>query len=481
MVPVHPPQSTTFFRCRCRRLGIHPLLLGALAIALLFPVSTSAASALTRSEARFATEVTAEATAGDPRCPAQDAQGEGPCDLFLGYRWNGLTCESISGCDCVGADCGQLFNTLEECQRKFCRCACEPLDAVAEGECKAILGWTWDGARCHELVGCSCVGDDCDKLFASEGDCLTNHEACPCVRQDVTPVGLCEVILGWYWDGGKCDALTGCSCSGPDCDELFASPGECQKAHLKCLCRAQDARGVGPCLAILGYRWNGESCEGISGCECEGFDCDLLSPTITECRALHRACPCRAQEAVGQGPCRVVLGWKFDGAQCVAISGCDCVGTDCDSLFATQSDCDRAHRSCLCRPQDARGQGPCDQFFGYRWDGVECVAVNGCSCLGGDCDELFPTLGECNDAHKACPCRAQDATGVGGCALFHGWKWDGMSCVGVSGCTCSGTDCGNLFQDLDACKNAHTDCDPCCGCNTCEPVPQLGAVTPASF
>lgn len=477
MRPDHPLQSAPS-RCRSRvpsSLGLPaalPLLASVLAVVLLVP--TTAAPAKAELEARLATE----ATAGDPRCPAQDAAGEGACTLFLGYRWNGMSCEGISGCSCVGADCGELFNSLEECQRKFCRCACEPMDAKPEGACEAILGWAWDGARCQQLVGCNCVGEDCGKLFASEADCLRDHEACPCVRQDVTPVGLCEVILGWYWDGGKCDALVGCSCSGPDCGELFAGPGECNKAHLKCLCRAQDARGVGPCLAILGYRWNGESCEGISGCSCEGFDCDLLSPTLATCQAVHDGCPCRAQDAQGEGPCRVVLGWKYDGSQCVAISGCDCVGTDCDELFASQSDCDRAHRSCLCRPQDARGEGPCDQFFGYRWDGVECVAVNGCSCWGGDCDELFPTLSGCRDAHKPCPCRAQDATGIGGCALFHGWKWDGMSCVGVSGCTCSGTDCGNLFQDLDACKKAHTDCDLCCGCNTCEPVSPGGTATP---
>jgi len=459
-------------------MRVVPLSVLVLLTASLAP-APAVASPAPQVEARFATAAGAEASiepaAIDPRCPPQDAQGQGACALFLGYRWNGMTCEGISGCGCVGADCGELFNTLEECQRKFCRCACEPMDAKPEGLCEAILGWAWDGQRCQQLVGCNCVGTDCGKLYASGTNCLADHESCPCVRQDVTPVGLCEVILGWYWNGGRCDPLVGCSCSGPDCGELFAGPAECQAAHLKCLCRGQDARGEGPCRAIWGYKWNGEMCEAVTGCECVGYDCDLLASTLAECQAIHDKCPCRKQDAQGSGPCTVILGWKFDGASCVAISGCDCVGADCGSLFASQTACASANRSCLCRPQDARGEGSCAQFFGYRWDGVECVAVNGCSCLGGDCDELFPTLTGCQDAHKPCPCRAQDATGSGGCALFHGWKWDGMECVGVSGCTCTGDDCGNLFQELDECEKAHVDCDPCCGCNTCNPVGLSGS------
>lgn len=462
-------------RCRCRLSACTLFLLPLLA---LLPLLLAAAPAEAQLEPRFATELSAEEEAVDPRCPPQDAEGEGGCALFHGYKWNGMSCEGVSGCTCSGADCGNLFNTLEECQRKFCRCACEPLDAKAEGKCEAILGWSWDGARCQQLVGCSCVGTDCDKLYGSQFDCEIDHQACPCLRQDVTPVGLCEVILGWYWNGGRCDPLVGCSCSGPDCGELFPSIGECWKAHLKCLCRGQDAMGEGPCRAIWGYKWNGEMCEAVTGCECVGFDCDLLYSTEAECQAIHDDCPCRKQDAQGQGPCLAILGWKFDGAQCVAFSGCSCVGADCGSIFATQAACASAHRSCLCRPQDARGEGPCALFHGYKWDGVECVGVSGCSCWGADCDELFPTLSGCRDAHKRCPCRKQDATGVGGCALFHGWKWDGMSCVGVSGCSCVGADCGNLFQDLGACQQAHSDCDLCCGCNTCNPTSVVGTGTP---
>ncbi|MBX3270250.1 MAG: hypothetical protein KF729_08310 [Sandaracinaceae bacterium] len=39
-----------------------------------------------------------------PACPAQDARGDGVCNLVLGYRWDGERCEVVSGCACAGAD-----------------------------------------------------------------------------------------------------------------------------------------------------------------------------------------------------------------------------------------------------------------------------------------------------------------------------------------------------------------------------------------
>lgn len=446
--------------CRCPK--ILPLLLLA-ALASLAPAAPAAAQ---------------DPGTTTARCAPQDAQGTGGCALFLGWRWDGQQCVGESGCTCEGADCGDLFPTLEECQSAFCRCLCEPQDVEGSGACRLLLGWYWTGGVCLPLSGCSCLGDDCPNLFSSQQECELAHRECPCAAQEVTPVGSCEVILGWFWDGRRCDPLVGCSCQGSDCGELFPSPDDCNKAHLKCLCRAQDAAGEGPCDQELGYRWDGERCESISGCDCVGLDCDLLASSFEECYALHERCPCRDQDARGVGPCTLLLGWKWNGASCEGISGCTCEGADCDALFSTQAACAKAHADCLCRPQDARGVGPCDLFLGWRWDGVECVSESGCECRGGDCDELFPTLTGCVDAHRSCPCRAQDAQGEGPCALFLGWKWDGVECVGISGCSCQGADCGSLFQSLETCQAAHVDCEPCCGCRTCEPAPSATPVLP---
>lgn len=41
-------------------------------------------------------------------------------------------------------------------------------------------------------------------------------------------------------------------------------------------CPAWDAHGSGLCNLILGFAWDGQSCVAVSGCDCAGADCDLL-------------------------------------------------------------------------------------------------------------------------------------------------------------------------------------------------------------
>jgi hypothetical protein len=62
------------------------------------------------------------------------------------------------------------------------------------------------------------------------------------------------------------------------------------------------------------------------------------------------------------------------------------------------------------------------------------------------------------------PCIPSDATrtnedgGFEGCANFWGWKWDGVGCVAVVGCGCVGADCGNLLTTRPACLAAYSHC-----------------------
>lgn len=52
---------------------------------------------------------------GGLACATLDARGEGDCDGYFGVAWNGSTCASITGCRCVGADCGRVFRDRAEC------------------------------------------------------------------------------------------------------------------------------------------------------------------------------------------------------------------------------------------------------------------------------------------------------------------------------------------------------------------------------
>ncbi len=48
-------------------------------------------------------------------------------DQGLGVKWDGTDCVGIAGCECVGADCDQLFDTVDECAAE-CKQACNSTD-----------------------------------------------------------------------------------------------------------------------------------------------------------------------------------------------------------------------------------------------------------------------------------------------------------------------------------------------------------------
>jgi hypothetical protein len=236
---------------------------------------------------------------------------------------------------------------------EFPPCArdCRPMDVRGVGPCAQVLGVYWDGARCTTLSGCSCEGEDCDRLYASEGECAIARGECPepCIPMDVEGVGPCDAVLGYFWDGTDCKALSGCSCAGPDCDRL-TSLETCMAAHGRCPppCRPMDARGVGGCEAIRGYAWDGRQCLAIVGCSCEGEDCDRRYVSLAECLGANADCPpvCAPMEARGAGDCDLVLGYVWDGAGCQALSGCSCEGAGCGGLFRSLEECAAAQEGC---------------------------------------------------------------------------------------------------------------------------------------
>lgn len=116
-----------------------------------------------------------------------------------------------------------------------------------------------------------------------------------------------------------------------------------------------------------------------------------------------------------------------------------------------------------CSPMDARGVGACAMFIGYFWDGKQCKGVSGCSCAGTDCNKAFKKLASCQAAYSHClpappSCKAMDAKGVGLCEKHLGYTWNGKACVGLAGCSCSGADCGKLFSSKSACQTAYSGC-----------------------
>jgi hypothetical protein len=68
-------------------------------------------------------------------------------------------------------------------------------------------------------------------------------------------------------------------------------------------CALMDAQGVGPCDAFFGYAWDGAACIGISGCSCEGADCDALSDSFESCEKEHADCAGALCGSRGLPPC----------------------------------------------------------------------------------------------------------------------------------------------------------------------------------
>ena len=114
------------------------------------------------------------------------------------------------------------------------------------------------------------------------------------------------------------------------------------------VCSAQDATPEGDCELLLGVVWNGESCDFMSGCSCVGTDCDNLFETLDACEDVYSFCnqECTAQNAMGVGPCDAEVGIIWDGAACVSISGCECAGPDCGNVFETMQDCEYQYQLC---------------------------------------------------------------------------------------------------------------------------------------
>ena len=113
---------------------------------------------------------------------------------------------------------------------------------------------------------------------------------------------------------------------------------------------------------------------------------------------------CAAQNAHGQGACEMLLGWGWDGRACVPLSGCSCQGPDCSKLFADPGACYKVYGVCIpCTAMDAQGQGACKMLLGWKWDGSQCVSFGGCSCLGTDCDRVFGSAQICQAAMAHCP------------------------------------------------------------------------------
>ncbi len=169
-----------------------------------------------------------------------------------------------------------------------------------------------------------------------------------------------------------------------------------------------------------------------------------------------------------------------------------------------------------CMPQDARGTGQCEAWFGFYWNGKECLGYSGCECEGAECGDQFESLESCEAAYSECGessetvceyngvlydvnevvseskcqpacvcsedgqmicdegvdskcvpdpiediCAPQDAHNGPNADLVNCFAptitWDGKECIAIS-CDCEGDDCDETFVIMDDCKKKFSQC-----------------------
>jgi len=134
----------------------------------------------------------------------------GPCDLFLGYTWNGDACEPVSGCECQGQHCDELWQEEVDCWQAHLICGPSPcagrdeLGCSASSLCKPIYGamivqdidWcvaapSYVGCSldlsCAALISYGCMIGDPDSAHQFPDSCLPELGWEPCNPPDDAP------------------------------------------------------------------------------------------------------------------------------------------------------------------------------------------------------------------------------------------------------------------------------------------------------
>lgn len=171
---------------------------------------------------------------------------------------------------------------------------------ICAGQAGCTTAWACmpSPACTRDLVPfCGCDG----KTFSASSTCpgrpYKHTGACSgCAPQEARAVGMCDAVLGIFWDGIKCVTLSGCRCEGRDCGNGFRTEAGCEDAYRGC---PRELRPDGaPCSS--GTQCQSGICEG-EGC---GPDQARCVPRVRICtRDLVYFCGCDGMTFTGSSSC----------------------------------------------------------------------------------------------------------------------------------------------------------------------------------
>jgi hypothetical protein len=251
---------------------------------------------------------------GGVSCGAQSAQGVGNCDLFLGYRWDGTSCQGIGGCSCAGQDCASLYPDPDTCAKAHA--SCPGANMCVNQPC---------GAPCSTCPpGAPCVFQSCDGF----GQCVNGPAACgpQCKQASDCPLPggpPCEICP----DGSE--ACITAECTNGAC--TYAAPA-CQA--IKCVTDKDCPPSMEPCQVCPDGSTICPQPACLGGFCSIGFPPDCMPPTL-----------CTPQDAASLGDCKKFLGFAWNGSACAQIN-CECVGSACGSLYPDGDSCLKDHAVC---------------------------------------------------------------------------------------------------------------------------------------
>jgi hypothetical protein len=141
---------------------------------------------------------------------------------------------AIDGGPGAGRPCGEFAGACppgERCDLEGCRTpglpgVCRPLPVGCDGAPAAPICGC-DGATYASECEANRVG--VDVLFPAACD-----DRDPCTPMNARGERSCDLVLGFAWNGDACERLTGCVCRGDDCGDVFSEATACAAAYAEC-------------------------------------------------------------------------------------------------------------------------------------------------------------------------------------------------------------------------------------------------------